>query len=84
MQMLMETGFYLFSEFIKLEQPHKPTDSTKVSASPSQFKWCLGLLCGPTYLSKGQLTINMAYFCDLTLGGAGTKFLPSTGKETLG
>ena len=72
MQMPMKTGFSLFSEFLKIEQPHKPTDSTKISASSSRFKWCLGLPCGPPYLSKGQLNINIAYFCDLALGGAGS------------
>ena len=83
MQMPMETGFYLFSECFKIKQPHKPTDSTKISASPSRFKWCLGLPCGPPYLSKGQLNINTAYFCDLALGGAGSSYIPDFEKNQL-
>ena len=42
MQMPMKTGFYLFSKFQKIEQPHNPTANTKTSASSSRFKWCLG------------------------------------------
>ena len=74
MQMSMKTGFYLFSKFLKIEQPHNPTANTEKSASSSRFKWCLGFPCGSPDLSIGNLNINTAYFCDLALGGAGSSY----------
>ena len=42
MQMSMKMGFYLFSKFLKIKQPHNPTANTKNSASSPRFKRCLG------------------------------------------